>query len=176
MREIAESAGVSTGNVYHQFADKEAIFQTLLDEYAEMVGKPDYPFNKAVADGAFPEDLVKLGQAARESLQQTRAHAMLVYVDVIEFEGRHIRRFYENMNDRLNAFLASEAGQHVPGLLREGVVPLTAMQFALRLLYKFFEVEVLFGVTNHFGRDTNDVLADMADTLKYGLLKPKSTD
>ena len=32
MREIAEAAGVSTGNVYHQFDDKEAIFQTLLDE------------------------------------------------------------------------------------------------------------------------------------------------
>ena len=32
MREIAQAAGVSTGNVYHQFADKEAIFRTLLDE------------------------------------------------------------------------------------------------------------------------------------------------
>lgn len=174
MREIAESAGVSTGNVYHQFVDKEAIFQTLLDEYADMVSKPDYPFNKAVAEGAFPEDLVKLGQAARESLQQTRAHAMLVYVDVIEFEGRHIRRFYENMNDRLNGYLATAEGQRATSLLREGVAPLTAMQFALRLLYRVFEVEVLFGVTNHYGRDTNDVLVEMADTLKFGLLKQPS--
>ena len=51
MREIAEAAGVSTGNVYHQFDDKQAIFQTLLDEYATMVNSPSYPFNKAISDG-----------------------------------------------------------------------------------------------------------------------------
>jgi AcrR family transcriptional regulator len=41
MREIAEAAEVSTGNVYHQFKDKEAVFQTLLTEYGEMVSAPD---------------------------------------------------------------------------------------------------------------------------------------
>ncbi len=33
MRDIAVAAKVSTGNVYHQFPDKETIFRTLLDEY-----------------------------------------------------------------------------------------------------------------------------------------------
>jgi AcrR family transcriptional regulator len=32
VREIADKAKVSTGNVYHHFEDKEAIFRALLDE------------------------------------------------------------------------------------------------------------------------------------------------
>src|ERR1043166_5549190 len=35
VKEIAEAAGVSTGNVYHHFPDKEAIFRSLLEERAE---------------------------------------------------------------------------------------------------------------------------------------------
>src|SRR5437762_5609794 len=33
MREIAERAGVSTGNCYHHFPDKETIFRTLIEEF-----------------------------------------------------------------------------------------------------------------------------------------------
>ena len=56
IREIAEEAGVSTGNVYHHFPDKEALFRTLLDQYWAAIDTPDFPFNKALAAGAFPDD------------------------------------------------------------------------------------------------------------------------
>jgi AcrR family transcriptional regulator len=171
MREIAEAAEVSTGNVYHQFKDKEAVFQTLLTEYGEMVSAPDYPFNRAIADGAFPEDLPRLGAALRESLEQTRAHALLVYVDVIEFDGQHLRQFYEGLTHRFEQYLKTERGRRSASLIRDGLSPLTAMQITTRFLVKYFEVEVLFGVDNHYGRENDDVLAEMADVLRHGLLK-----
>lgn len=173
MREIAEAAGVSTGNVYHQFEDKEAIFQTLLDEYAELVSSPSYPFNRAIADGLFPRDLFKLGEAIRESLVQTRAHAMLVYVDVIEFEGKHMSRFYNDSTARFEAYLRTPAGQEMAGQLREGVAPLTALQIGTRFLYNYFITEVLFGVSNNFGRDTRQVMSEVTDMLNSGLLPCK---
>lgn len=172
MREIAEAAGVSTGNVYHQFEDKEAIFQTLLADYANLQAKPDYPFNKAIAEGAFPHDLARLGESIRESFEQTRAHALLVYVDIIEFEGRHLRQFYQNMTARFEQFLQTDAGRRAAAEFRDGVSPLTAMQFTTRFLVKYFEVEVLFGVPDHYGRSSQDVLTEMTDILKHGLLKP----
>ena len=88
MREIAEAAGVSTGNVSHQFKDKEALFQTLLNDYIAIQRSPEYPFNKAIAEGAFPYDIERFGRAIRESFEQTRAYAMLFYIDVIEFNGQ----------------------------------------------------------------------------------------
>lgn len=171
MREIAEAAGVSTGNVYHQFKDKEALFQTLLDDYAVIQASADYPFNKAISDGAFPEDIERLGEAIRESFQQNRAYAMLVYVDVIEFDGRHLRRFYESFTARFEAYLQTERGKQSALLFRDGVSPTTAMLFATRFLIKHFEVEVLFGVANAYGRDA---LKEMTDVLKYGLFKGPS--
>ena len=44
VREIAETAGVSIGNVYHHFPDKETIFHTLLEEYWATMEDRRYPF------------------------------------------------------------------------------------------------------------------------------------
>ena len=46
------AARVSTGSVYHQFPDKETIFRTLLDQYWKAIEQPDFPFNRALAEGA----------------------------------------------------------------------------------------------------------------------------
>ena len=173
MREIAEAAGVSTGNVYHQFKDKEDVFQTLLTEYSVLINSPDDPFNKAIAEGAFPEDMHTLAAAMRQSMERSREHALLAYVDVLEFEGRHLRQFYENLTNRLEQFLLTDAGHHSASLVRSGVSALTAMEFTTRLLVKHFEAEVLFGITNHYGRDGQDVLSEMLDLLKHGVLSPR---
>lgn len=173
MREIAEAAGVSTGNVYHQFEDKQAIFRTLLDEYATIIASPSYPFNKAIADGLFPNDLFKLGEAIRESLTQTRAHVLLTYVDVLEFDGKHLRRFYDDSTARFEVYLKTPAGQAMASQLREGVTPLSALQVGTRILYNYFITEVLFGVSNSFGRDTAMVMGEVTDLLNRGLLPCK---
>jgi len=173
MREIAEAAGVSTGNVYHQFDDKEAIFQTLLDDYATIVASPSYPFNKAIAEGLFPKDLFKLGEAIRESLVETRAHALLTYVDVLEFDGKHLRRFYDDSISRFETYLRTPAGQQLAGQLRPGVTPLSALQVGTRILFAYFTAEVLFGVANNFGRDTALVMSEVTDLLNHGLLPCK---
>ncbi|MEI6244341.1 MAG: TetR/AcrR family transcriptional regulator [Acidobacteriota bacterium] len=175
MREIAEAADVSTGNVYHQFKDKEAVFQTLLDDYAVITSQSDYPLNKAIDAGAFPEDLGALGRAMKLSMEQYRAHALLIYVDVIEFDGKHLRQFYENLTQRFERYLLSERGRQSVSLIRVGVSPLTAMQFTMRFLVKYFEVEVLFGVTNHNGSDSHELLGEMIELLKYGVLAPPQT-
>jgi AcrR family transcriptional regulator len=44
IREIAAEAGLSTGNVYHHFPDKEALFTTLLGQYWEAIASRDFPF------------------------------------------------------------------------------------------------------------------------------------
>ena len=49
IREIAEAAGLSTGNVYPHFPDTEALFRTLLDQYWAAIDQPDFPFNQALA-------------------------------------------------------------------------------------------------------------------------------
>lgn len=176
MRDIAVKAGVSTGNVYHQFPDKETVFRTLLDRYWEVVESRDYPFNRALYDGAFPDDLEALGRAARETVERYRPYIALIYVDVVEFEGSHIRKFYSDMASRFEAFLATPEARRRTARIRPGVSPLSAVMLTTRLLLHYFTVEVLFGVPDHFGQDTDTVLKEIGGILRYGMLKPDGTE
>jgi AcrR family transcriptional regulator len=172
MRDIAQNAGVSTGNVYHQFPDKESLFRALLDQYWEALASPDFPFNRALASGAFPNDLEALARAARASVAQYRRYVSLIYVDVVEFDGSHIRRFYTEMAGRFEAFLEQNRDRLELERLRDDVSPLAAIMVASRFFLQYFAVEILFGVPNHFGRDTERALEDIVEILKYGMLKP----
>jgi AcrR family transcriptional regulator len=175
MREIAETARVSTGNVYHHFPDKEQIFKTLLEQYWEEIANPDIPFNRALASGAFPDNIEAIGRASREFVQSHRAHIALIYVDVIEFEGSHIRKFYGEMASRFEAFLARQAeATAIRSRLRPGVSTLSAVMMASRFYLNFFTVEILFGVPNHFGKATEEVVRETAEILRHGILRPDS--
>ena len=175
VREIAEAAGVSTGNVYHHFPDKEQIFKTLLDQYWEEIKDPEIPFNRALLAGAFPDNIEELGHAAREFVETHRPYIALIYVDVVEFKGSHIRKFYRQMASRFEAFLAKQA-QEKDGQsrIRPGVSPLSAVMMASRFYLNFFTVEVLFGVPNHFGKDSEEVVRETAEILRHGILRPEA--
>jgi AcrR family transcriptional regulator len=171
MRDIAHDAGVSTGNVYHQFPDKESLFRALLDQYWAALEAPDFPFNQALAQGAFPNDLEALARAARDSVERYRRHVSLIYVDVVEFDGSHIRKFYSDMARRFEAFLAGHRDHLALDQLRDGVSPLAAIMVASRFFLQYFAVEILFGVPNHFGRDTETALEEIVDILRFGMVK-----
>jgi AcrR family transcriptional regulator len=171
VRDIAAAAGVSTGNVYHHFPDKETIFLQLLDQYWKAIEDPDYPFNRALADGAFPDDLEALGEAARESVARYRRYVDLIYVDVVEFEGRHIRKFYSDMAQRFEDFLKRHYDpEELAAKLRPGVSPAGAAMLIARIYLNYFAVEILFGVRDHFGKRSEESIEEIADILRFGIL------
>jgi TetR/AcrR family transcriptional regulator, acrAB operon repressor len=172
IRDIAEASRASTGNVYHHFPDKEAIFNALIQQYLEAISSPDHPFNRALIAGVFPVDLEGMARAARQSIEQYRDYAVLIYVDVVEFDGAHLNRMYGEMADRFQAFLTQFGPKLQLDRLRDGVSPLTAIMVVTRFFIQYFAVEVAFRVPNHFGKDSNEAIKDIVDVLKYGILKP----
>ena len=172
IREIAEAASLSTGNVYHLFADKESIFKALLERYFAILATPDFPLNRALANGAFPDDLEALGRASRESVRKYRPYVALIYVDVVEFEGKHIRRFYSEMAQRFEAFMAAQPSQAaVREKLRPGVSPVSAIMLATRFFLHYYAVEIVFGVKDHFGKNSDEALREIAHILRHGMLQ-----
>ena len=172
VRDIAEAARASTGNVYHHFSDKEAIFNALIEQYLVAISSPEHPFNRALIAGVFPDDLDAMARAARASIEEYRDYAVLVYVDVVEFEGAHLNRMYGEMADRFRAFLAQHGSTLRLDRLRDGVSPLTAIMVVTRFFIQYFAVEVAFRVPNHFGKDSAEAIKDIVDVLKFGILKP----
>ncbi|MGZ8868331.1 MAG: TetR/AcrR family transcriptional regulator [Thermoanaerobaculia bacterium] len=172
VNDIAEEAGLSKGNLYHHFPDKETIFRELLDRYFLAMSQPDFPFNKALATGTFPENLEELGHAARDAVRNYREYVALIYVDVVEFDGTHVRKFYEDMATRFETFMKTHnMEQELRGKLQEGLSPTSAVMLATRIFYNYFSIEILFGVKDHFGKGTEQVVQEISRILRHGMLR-----
>lgn len=175
MRDIAAKAGVSTGNVYHHFKDKETIFLELLDQYWRAIEDPEFPINRALRTGSFPENLEEIGRAARESVTLWRPHVALIYVDVVEFEGSHIRKFYAEMAGRFERFVSAyKAEIKIEDKLRPEIAPASAVMLAFRTFLQYFAVEIVFGVQDHFGKSSDEVVREIAHILRDGMLRPRA--
>lgn len=171
MREIAERAKVSTGNVYHHFPDKEAIFRTLIDEYFQLSQSDRFPFRRVLAGSQrFPDNIEQLGYAARDSIRQFRDYHLLIHVDVIEFGGTHVQKFYGEMGDRFTR-LWEEQGllDDVREKLRPNVSPTSALLLTTRMFFNYFSLEILFGVHAPFGKDSREVVTEIADIIRNGV-------
>lgn len=167
MRDIADAAGTSTGNVYHHFPHKETIFRTLLDEFSTITQGKRYPFTRALAGGRFPENLEQLGLAARDSVLEFRSYIALIYVDVIEFEGTHIRKLYTEMGQRYASLLEID---EIRARLRPSVSPVSALLMTSRIFFNYFSLEILFNVPEPFGKNSMEVVKEIADILRNGMM------
>jgi AcrR family transcriptional regulator len=140
MRQIAEACDQSTGNLYHHFGSKEAIFQRLIDDYWKRLLDPEHDLQKVFTKADFPDDLEELAAAIEQTVEENKASILLVFVDVIEHQGRHIRWFYETMADRFR----EKYGPHFEQLEKEGRLadadPMVAVMVATRWLFYFYMV------------------------------------
>lgn len=175
VREIAEAAHVSTGNLYHHFPDKEAIFRTLLDEYREIVMSPRFGVARALSSGTFPDNLEDFGYAIRDVVRQFRSYMALHYVDVIEFDGTHIREFYSSIDKRFTELVEGKNNGGIAIRVRPGISAISALHVATRTFLQYFQLETLFGVPEPFGKDSADVVREIADILRNGIAERNGT-
>jgi AcrR family transcriptional regulator len=172
VRDIAGRAGVSTGAVYHQFPDKDAIFLALLDDFWTITEGPDFPLQRALDAGAFPDRLDEIADAAEEVAVTWRRHIALIYVDVVEFDGLHIRRFYGDLRNHFEAFIgAHPARDALEGRMQPGLPASLGVLIAVRLFLYYFSVERLFGVPEQFGLSRDDAVAALGAVLRHGMLR-----
>ena len=171
MREIADRAKVSTGNVYHHFPDKERIFRELVDEYFAIADTQRFPFRRALyGANQFPDNIEQLGFAARDSIRQFRQYHLLIYVDMIEFGGTHIQKFYSELGERYTRYFQEAGGlEDVQARLRPNVTPTDALLLTARMFFNYFTVEILFGVGAPSGKDSKQVVEEIADIIRNGV-------
>ncbi len=171
MRQIAEACDQSVGNLYHHFGSKEEIFRRLIVEYFDSLLQADNQLQKVFVAANFPDDLEDLAAAIELTVEENKASILLVFIDVIEFRGRHIRFFYESMAARFQAVY----GKRFEELEREGRLtdadPMVAVMVATRWLFYFYTVEKCFGVPMHFGMDAQQAVDGFIRILRNGLLR-----
>jgi AcrR family transcriptional regulator len=175
MREIAEKAGISMGNLYHHFPNKEALFERLFERYWERLLDPELELNKIFLEARFPEDLELLADAIEKAVADNIPYILLIYVDVIEFRGRHIHTFYEAMGERFQAVYGERLAERKAKGEIGDVDPLLAVMVATRWLFYFFTVEKCFGVPMHLGMTPRQMVEGFIRLLRLGL-EPRTGD
>lgn len=171
VRDIADRALLSTGSVYHHFPDKESIYRALFDQYFATLNAPDFPINRALSSGLFPDNLEEVGKAAEKTVRKYKKYVALIYVDVVEFDGSHIRKYYEEMAQRFERFVDAHGKAEVERRLHPETQAGTAVMLATRIFLNYFTVEILFGVKNHFGKESDAMIREIAGILRRGMLR-----
>ncbi len=146
MRQIAESAGLALGGIYNHFASKEIIFRTVLVErhpYQQIM--PLIQKIQAEPFGNFDESTV------RDLLHELGRHPKffnLVLVEMVEFKGKHLPEFFENVlcgippPAWLPVFLSMFVSYHMTQSLLTGMLPTETQEQSLDAFIDIF----LYGI------------------------------
>jgi len=170
MRQIAEKAELSVGNLYHHFPDKESIYDRLIERYWQRLLDPDLELNRLFARADFPDDLEEMAAAIERVVEENKSHILLIYLDVIEFRGEHIRAFYDGMAERFERIYGPRFAERRAAGDFGDTDPMMAVMVATRWLFYYFTVEKCFGVPLHFGMTPKQAVDEFIRLLRYGLL------
>jgi AcrR family transcriptional regulator len=165
LRELASEAGVSLGNIYNHFPSKEPIFAALVDRlYADFASATE-PLAAFLSSTRFPDDLDELGRVMQQMVERHRDYLTLVYVDIAELGGKHVRPHYAALAERFRAALGPAAARALPSWADPGVVfALVYMQFT-----SYFVIERLVGAKGHLGLPDDEAIAAIARLFTLGL-------
>lgn len=92
MRQIAKESGMALGSLYNHFADKDDLFSAVFESYNPY---PTLLLTLENSRGETAGELVRT--AARRLVNALSARpdlVKLVFIDVVEFQGAHLRQAY----------------------------------------------------------------------------------
>ncbi len=173
MREIARETGISLGAVYNHFSSKEEIFAALLDErnlYRALTEGLSRAHGETVAqllDSGFNE--------AMAMIQGRGDFPILLFIDVLEFQGRHVTQLISRMIPDLLGFfdrLHQLGGQ--TGEMRD-ISPVLLARSYVGMIFTSFIVENVLGVllpgALKIPLQVDNWQQGMVDILLHGVLK-----
>jgi len=171
MRDISKRANVSLGNLYNYYETKEAIFESIINGYLEIIDRKLKEILDEIDEPLDPTDLRKLGAMVGELVNQHQDFWLLMYIDVLEFQNRHFRKMFEGLAKRFRRLFKTKFAAAIErGDLRSGTDPAIVFTVAYMQFFNYFLVEKLFGGNLHLGLTDDQALNYLTKIFSYGVL------
>lgn len=152
MREIAEASGLAAASIYNHFDSKEAIFWQVLEVH--------HPYHEmlpilASAQGDDAEALIRNIAERAYAVVRTRKELLhLLFIEVVEFEGRHLQDIFRKAAPQVFAFITNL--QAKDNQMRQ--IPMPSLFISLvGLIMSHWLIEAMFvkniglpGIQDHF--------------------------
>jgi AcrR family transcriptional regulator len=166
LRDIAARAEVSLGNIYNHFSGKEPIFEALVTRlHADFIDASG-PLARYLVRCSLARDVAELGRLMGEVIEQHRDYLTLVYIDIAEFSGAHVRPQYQALAAKFAAVMPAEAGDG----LADWVDPAVALTLLYMQFSNYFVVERLIGARGHLGLDDETAVRTISRCFLEGIL------
>ena len=165
VREIAEGAGVSLGNIYNYYPNKEKLFESLVRRYEQRMNEVQRQKLTPLIGSLEPENLKALADAVREIIYNEPDYWRLMYIDVVEFGNAHFAHIYRNLAKNIKALgkkKQEESGDEMP----DTSVAFTAIYLQF---FTYFLVEKLFGGKQHLGLPDEEAIGQLIQIYTKGV-------
>lgn len=174
MRDIANGAGTSLGNLYNYYKTKEDILESIIARYQKVIDLKLRAIFDEIEEPFDPDSLVKFGKMIKELVSAHSDFWLLMYIDVLEFENQHFRKMF----DGLAQSLRRRFGPYFDELrrdeaLHEGIDPAVGFTAAYMQFFNYFLVEKLFGGNRHLGLSDERVITTLTDIFVRGVMRPE---
>jgi AcrR family transcriptional regulator len=174
MRDIAQSAGASLGNLYNYYRTKEDILGSIIARYQKVIDARLRAIFDEIEEPFRPDSLVRFGRMIRELVSAHSDFWLLMYIDVLEFENRHFRKMFQGLAAAMRRRYAAQfAALRREGALYDGVDPAVGFTAAYMQFFNYFLVEKLFGGKGHLGLSDDQAIKKLAEIFCRGVLRPE---
>ncbi len=166
MRQIAKRAGIALGGIYNHFASKDEIFQELI-----IV---EHPYLKILplirnAPGDSPEEFVhNSARVVQEEMGQNPDFIKLMFIEIVEFHGKHFPKLYETIFPQVLPLLQRFAA---PGSGVREIPLLRLIRAFMGNIIAFYATEFLMSQPALPSELRAMRLEDFMDIFLYGILK-----
>src|SRR5918997_6800213 len=173
MRDIAEGAGTSLGNLYNYYPNKEDILESIIGRYQKVIDARLRSIFDEVEEPFHPESLKRFGRMVKELVSAHSDFWLLMYIDVLEFQTRHFRKMFDGLAKNLRRRFAPYFERlRSENALHDGVDPAVGFTAAYMQFFNYFLVEKLFGGNRHLGMSDDRVITTLTDIFVRGVMKP----
>ncbi len=169
VRDIAEAAGVSLGNIYNYFPNKEQLFGSLIRRYEERVARLQREILAGLGGRLDdPQALRRLARGVRKIVYQEPDYWRLMYVDITEFGNRHFAHSFRDLSKNIQRFLGQPIVLRHNGGRRQ-VNPSLAFTAVYLQFFTYFLVEKLFGGKQHLGVPEEEAIQQLIEIFVHGV-------
>lgn len=171
MRDIAKNAEVSLGNLYNHFANKEEIFDSLIEMHSPATEIEK--LMRFVEEDRFPVNMIEFAASLKNIVDNNMVFIRLVDIDGVEFGGKKTLRIITESVARVGGPLSELFEKHIEmGYVRPMDTKI-GLPFFVLMLAAIFVVGNRFGIFEDLrllGKDENYVLRQITDILMLGML------
>jgi AcrR family transcriptional regulator len=168
VRDIAEKAGVSLGNIYNYYPTKEDLFARMVRRYEKRMALLLRDVLKPLGGSLDPPALRRLARGVRKIVYSEPDYWRLMYLDIIEFGNKHFAHNFRDLSRNLQSVIGTPVrlGRDGRGRRVDAGLAFTAIYLQF---FTYFLVEKLFGGKQHLGFPEQEAIGQMIEIFSHGV-------